>query len=244
MIQHVHERVRRARGLDRVIVATDDERILAAVRGFGGEAVMTSAAHATGTDRLAEAVRDIEAAIVVNVQGDEPMVDPAGIEAAVQPLRDDASLPMSTLSLPLTDLEEMLSPAVVKVVADERGDALYFSRSPIPHVRQRGVDPRQAAADAVARRLARKHVGLYAYRRQALLRLASLPPSPLEEAEGLEQLRALHHGMTIRVVAVEGEGGLAVDTPQDLERVRALLAPRDAGQLPKKESGWRPSTSS
>ena len=244
MIQHVHERVRLARGLDRVLVATDDERIVAAVRAFGGEAVMTSAAHATGTDRLAEAVLRTDASIVVNVQGDEPMVDPSGIEAAVQPLRDDGSLPMATLSLPLADVEEMLSPAVVKVVADARGNALYFSRSAIPHVRQRGSDPRAAAADAVARGIARKHVGLYVYRREALLRLASLPPSALEAAEGLEQLRALHHGITIRVVAVQGESGVAVDTPQDLERVRALLAAKPAGQLSGKESGWRPSTSS
>jgi 3-deoxy-manno-octulosonate cytidylyltransferase (CMP-KDO synthetase) len=242
MIQHVHERVRLARGLDRVLVATDDERIASAVRGFGGEAVMTSVAHATGTDRLAEAVRHTDADIVVNVQGDEPLVDPAGIEAAVEPLREDPSLAMSTLSVPLLSVEEMLSPAVVKVVVDARGDALYFSRSPIPHVRQRGVDARQAAADAVVRRLARKHVGLYVYRRETLLRLASLPPSLLEEAEGLEQLRAQHHGIRIRVVPRQGESGLAVDTPEDLERVRALLAP--AGQLPVKESGWRPSTSS
>jgi 3-deoxy-manno-octulosonate cytidylyltransferase (CMP-KDO synthetase) len=231
MIQHVHERVLRARGLDRVLVATDDERIAAAVRGFGGEAVMTSTAHATGTDRLAEAVLGTDAAIVVNVQGDEPLVDPGGIEAALRPLRDDADLPMSTLSLPLTDVEEMLSPAVVKVVADARGNALYFSRSAIPHVRQATSDPRAAAAAAVRRSLARKHVGLYVYRRAALLRLASLPPAPLEEAEGLEQLRALFHGMPIRVVPVEGESGLAVDTPQDLERVRALLAPDGPGQL-------------
>jgi 3-deoxy-manno-octulosonate cytidylyltransferase (CMP-KDO synthetase) len=243
MIQHVHERVQRARGVDRVMVATDDERIVAAVRGFGGEAVMTSAAHATGTDRLAEAVLRTNATIVVNVQGDEPLVDPAGIEAAVQPLREDGALPMATLSLPLTDLQEMLSPAVVKVVTDGRDNALYFSRSPIPHVRQRGTDPLEAAKGAVSRRLARKHVGLYVYRREALLRLASLPPSPLEEVEGLEQLRALHYGITIRVVPVQGQGSLAVDTAQDLERVRALLAP-PAGQLPQKESGWRPNTSS
>jgi 3-deoxy-manno-octulosonate cytidylyltransferase (CMP-KDO synthetase) len=115
---------------------------------------------------------------------------------------------------------------VVKVVTDAGGDALYFSRSPIPHVRLGGSsDPRAAAEAAVASSLARKHVGLYAYRREALLRFASLPPSPLETAEGLEQLRALHHGMRIRVVPVDGEGGVAVDTPEDLERVRALLAP-------------------
>lgn len=222
LIQHVHDRVARARGLDRVLVATDDQRIMDAVRAFGGEAVMTSSTHATGTDRLAEAVAATSADIVVNVQGDEPLIDPASIEAVLGPFAEDPELPMSTVSLPLRDVEEMLSPHVVKVVTDARGDALYFSRGPIPRVRQ-GSDARQAAAEAVRRGLARKHVGLYAYRREALLRFAGLPPSPLEDAEGLEQLRALHHGMRIRVVEMEGEGGVAVDTPQDLERVRDLL---------------------
>jgi 3-deoxy-manno-octulosonate cytidylyltransferase (CMP-KDO synthetase) len=231
MIQRVHERVRLARGLDRVLVATDDERIAAAVAGFGGEVVMTSTRHATGTDRLAEAVLHTDADVVVNVQGDEPLVDPAGIEAALEPLLADPALPMSTLSLPLTDVEEMLSPAVVKVVADAAGDALYFSRSPIPHVRQGpDGDARSAAAQAVARGLARKHVGLYVYRREALLHIARLAPVPLEEAEGLEQLRALHHGIKIRVVPVAGGGGPAVDTPEDLERVRALLTPYVRGR--------------
>ena len=224
MIQHVHERVRRARRPDRVVVATDDERIAAVVRGFGGEAVLTSRDHATGTDRLAEAAAGIDADIVVNVQGDEPMVDPEGIDAAVEALAGDPGLEMSTLSLPLRDVEEMLSPSVVKVVTDARGCALYFSRSPIPVVRDGARDARAAAALAVARGLARKHVGLYVYRRAALLRFAALPKSPLEEAEGLEQLRALHHGMRIRVVEREGLAGPAVDTAEDLERVRALLA--------------------
>jgi 3-deoxy-manno-octulosonate cytidylyltransferase (CMP-KDO synthetase) len=226
MIERVYERARAARSVDRVLVATDDERIAAAVRGFGGEAVMTSPAHATGTDRLAEAARGSDAEIVVNVQGDEPMLDPAGIDAAAGALLADPALPMATLSLPLRSVDEMMAPSVVKVVTDARGDALYFSRSPVPHVRLgAGTDLRAAAEAAVARGLARKHVGLYAYRREALLRFASLPPSPLEEAEGLEQLRALAHGMRIRVVPVEGEGGVAVDTPEDLERVRALLVP-------------------
>jgi 3-deoxy-manno-octulosonate cytidylyltransferase (CMP-KDO synthetase) len=231
MIQRVHERVRLARGLDRVLVATDDERIADAVAGFGGEAVMTSTRHATGTDRLAEAVLQTDAEVVVNVQGDEPLVDPAGIEAALRPLAEDPAVAMSTLSLPLTDVEEMLSPAVVKVVADGAGDALYFSRSPIPHVRQGpDGDTSRAAAQAVARGLARKHVGLYVYRRETLLLIASLAPVPLEEAEGLEQLRALHHGIKIRVVPVAGGGGPAVDTPEDLERVRALLTPLGRGR--------------
>jgi 3-deoxy-manno-octulosonate cytidylyltransferase (CMP-KDO synthetase) len=225
MIQHVHERVRRARRPDRVLVATDDERIAVVVRGFGGEVAMTSPDHATGTDRLAEAARATDAEIVINVQGDEPLLDPEDIDAAVDALARDPGLDISTLSLPLRDLEEMLSPSVVKVVCDARGEALYFSRSPIPFVRQdASADPRAAAAAAVAGGLARKHVGIYVYRRAALLRFASLPPSALEVAEGLEQLRALQNGMRIRVVEREGAAFPAVDTAEDLERVRALIA--------------------
>ncbi|HXY40814.1 MAG TPA: 3-deoxy-manno-octulosonate cytidylyltransferase [Vicinamibacteria bacterium] len=227
MVEHVHARVRAARLPDRVLVATDDERIARVVRAFGGEVVMTSPAHATGTDRLAEAAARLEAEIVVNVQGDEPMLDPAGVDAAAEALLADPSLEVATLSLPLASPEEMLSPSVVKVVCDADGDALYFSRAPIPHVRcAGGTDARASAVRALAGGLARKHVGLYAYRRQALLRFASLPVSPLEQAEGLEQLRALHHGMRIRVVPRDGEAGVAVDTPEDLERARALLAPQ------------------
>lgn len=225
LIERVYVRARAARSLDRVLVATDDERIAAAVRGFGGEAVLTSPKHRTGTDRLAEAVGSTDAEIVVNVQGDEPLLDPAGIDAAVDALLSDPGLPISTVSVPIKSEEEMLLPSVVKVVTDQSGDALYFSRALIPHTRlEDGTAARECAAATVARGLARKHVGLYAYRREALLRFASLPPSPLEEAEGLEQLRALHHGMRIRVVPVDGESGLAVDTLEDLERVRAFLA--------------------
>jgi 3-deoxy-manno-octulosonate cytidylyltransferase (CMP-KDO synthetase) len=240
MVQHVWEQARLARTVDRVLVATDDERIADVVRAFGGEVAMTSRTHATGTDRLAEAAAGTDAEIVVNVQGDEPMLDPSFIDGAVAPLRAEADLPMSTVSLPLTDIEEMLSSAVVKVVTDAQDHALYFSRSPIPFVRD-AVDLRAAAAQAVSRRLARKHVGLYAYRREALLRFASLPPGPLEQAESLEQLRALHHGMKIRVVPMEGESGVAVDTPQDLERVRAIMA---GGASPNTRKTWLPNTSS
>jgi 3-deoxy-manno-octulosonate cytidylyltransferase (CMP-KDO synthetase) len=224
MVQWVHECVRRARRVDRILVATDDARIADAVARFGGTAVMTSSAHATGTDRLAEAAGRTDADVVVNVQGDEPMLDPALVDAVVGPLLDDPSLPMSTVSLPLRRPEEMLSPTVVKVVADARGRALYFSRSPIPVVRDGGAPDLPAAAlRAVSAGLARKHVGLYAYRRDALLRIAALPPAPLETAEGLEQLRALHHGLAIQVVPCEGESGRAVDTPEDLQAVRDLL---------------------
>lgn len=224
MIQRVYERARLAHSVERVLVATDDERIVHAVRGFGGEVVLTSRDHPTGTDRLAEAVRSIDAEVVVNVQGDEPMLEPAWLDAAVSGLREDASLSIATPSLPLGSADELLDPSVVKVVADGRGEALYFSRSPIPHVRLAGGDLGQAAAAAVAQGLARRHVGLYVYRREALERLAALPQSPLERAEGLEQLRALHYGMRIRVVEVQGAAGVAVDTLADLERVRELLA--------------------
>jgi 3-deoxy-manno-octulosonate cytidylyltransferase (CMP-KDO synthetase) len=225
MVQWVYECARRARRVDHVLVATDDRRVADAVARFGGDAVMTSTSHRSGTDRLAEAARGTDAEIVVNVQGDEPMLDPSLVDAVVEPLLEDAALPMATVSLPLRRLEEMLSPGVVKVVADARGRALYFSRSPIPFVRDGGPpDLRAAAGRALAAGLARRHLGLYAYRRDALLRFASLPPAPLELAEGLEQLRALHHGLAIQVVACEAESGPAVDTPADLEAVRAALA--------------------
>jgi 3-deoxy-manno-octulosonate cytidylyltransferase (CMP-KDO synthetase) len=228
LIERVHARACAARSLDRVLVATDDERIASAVRSFGGEAVLTSPEHPSGTDRLAEAVETLDAEIVVNVQGDEALLDPAGIDAAVEALLDEPDLPISTLSLPLGSADEMLDPAVVKVVTDAEGNALYFSRAPIPHAR--AASPRAAAAEVIARGLARQHVGLYAYRRTALISFAALPRSPLEEAEGLEQLRALHHGMRIRVVTMTGQSSPAVDTPEDLERVRALLAP-EKGRL-------------
>jgi 3-deoxy-manno-octulosonate cytidylyltransferase (CMP-KDO synthetase) len=225
MIQRVHERVCLARLPERVIVATDDERIASVVRGFGGEAILTSADHASGTDRLAEVARGLEdALIVVNVQGDEPLLDPSAIDAAARAVVGDEELSLSTLSAPIATVEEMLSPSVVKVVTDARGFALYFSRSPLPFVRAAGGDAREAAREAVAQGLARKHVGLYVYRRAALLRFASLAQSPLEIAEGLEQLRALQNGMRIRVVSLASEPGRAVDTPEDLAQVREILA--------------------
>jgi 3-deoxy-manno-octulosonate cytidylyltransferase (CMP-KDO synthetase) len=224
MIAHVHDRARLARLPDRVLVATDDPRIAAAVRGFGGEVVMTSPSHATGTDRIAEALGGIDAEIVVNVQGDEPLLDPSGIDEVASALLSDPELAMSTLAVPLVDPDEMLSPAVVKVVVDATGDALYFSRSPIPYVRLEGGNGTRAAAEACRRGLVRRHVGLYGYRRHALLALSSLPPAPLEEAEGLEQLRALHHGIRIKVVDSLSLVGPSVDTQEDWERVRSLFA--------------------
>jgi 3-deoxy-manno-octulosonate cytidylyltransferase (CMP-KDO synthetase) len=230
MIQRVYERVLLARRLNRVLVATDDDRIAAAVRGFGGEAVMTSREHRSGTDRLAEVAAQLQSAeIVVNVQGDEPLLDPEGIEAAIEALRDDPGLPVSTLSVPIGSTADLLSSSVVKVVCDMEGNALYFSRLPIPFVQVEAGSSLQAAEETVRRGLARKHVGLYAFRRDALLRFAGLPRAPLEIAEGLEQLRALHHGMRIRVVPRERDAGVAVDTPDDLARVRQILAGETVG---------------
>jgi 3-deoxy-manno-octulosonate cytidylyltransferase (CMP-KDO synthetase) len=209
-------------------VATDDERIVAAVRRFGGDVAMTKSTHATGTDRLAEAAAALpDAEIVVNVQGDEPMVDPDAIDAVARAFDRDPGVEMSTAAVPLRAVSEFLSPTVVKVVTDARGDALYFSRSPIPFVRRgTAADLEGSAAEAVRRGLPLRHLGLYGYRREILERITRCPPAPLEEAEGLEQLRALYNGVRIRVETVDVSGGVAVDTPEDLARVRALLADR------------------
>lgn len=210
LVCHVAERARRARGVSRVAVATDDERIAAAARGCGAEAVMTGPA-ASGTDRVAEAARGMGAAdVVVNLQGDEPLVEPEAIEALLGAM-EDGSVEMATLSRPL-EVGELSRPHVVKVVTRENGDALYFSRAAIPHRRQGGESP-----------LARAHVGIYAFRAAFLQEFARLPQGRLEREESLEQLRALEHGHGIRVVET-GYRGFGVDTPEDLERAHALLA--------------------
>ena len=212
MIEHVYRRAAEADLVDAVVVATDDRRIFEVVEAFGGIARMTAATHRTGTDRVAEVARELQSDIVVNVQGDEPLIDPAMISSVVTPLRDDAAVVMTTARRALTDPEDLLNPHVVKVVSDSRGDALYFSRSPIPN----GTASLRAGAAFV-------HVGLYAFRRDFLLRFAALPQTPLELAESLEQLRALEHGYRIRTVVTEHHS-IGVDTPDDLERARRLSA--------------------
>ena len=215
MIAHVALRTGQARGLARVLVATDDARIAAAVAGTGAEAVMTRADHPSGTDRLAEVARGLDADVVVNVQGDLPLLDPRMIEGLVARMAADPALPMATLATPLHDDADWRSPHVVKVVMGADGRALYFSRSPIPWDRD--------GTRASGAPLGWRHVGMYAYRRDVLLRLASLPPSPLERVERLEQLRALEHGIAIGVVEWSGtEPVVEVDTPADLERARIL----------------------
>jgi 3-deoxy-manno-octulosonate cytidylyltransferase (CMP-KDO synthetase) len=212
LIQHVVERASRAKSLSEVIVATDDARIAEVVRGFGGKIQMTSAAHPSGTDRIAEVAQDLACDLVVNIQGDEPLIDPAEIDAAAAPLLTDPSIPMGTLACPLA-LEQAADPNAVKVVVGLNGFALYFSRAPIPYLR----DGHQGGASPYL-----LHIGLYVYRREVLLRLARLAPTPLEERERLEQLRALEHGIRIRVVATE-KRSIGVDTPEDLERVRRMM---------------------
>ena len=213
MIEHVYRRAAAAATVSRVIVATDDRRIFDAVCGFGGEAVMTSASHQSGTDRLAEAAASLACDVVVNVQGDEPLLAPETIDAAVEPFACDAALEMSTLRRAITDPSELHSPNVTKVVVDRDGFAMYFSRAPIPFTRS-GQPPAQAWA----------HIGLYVYRRETLLRVAALPQTANERAEALEQLRALEHGIRIKAVPTD-RPTIGVDTPDDLERVRALFAP-------------------
>jgi 3-deoxy-manno-octulosonate cytidylyltransferase (CMP-KDO synthetase) len=216
MVCHVAERTRRARGLARVIVATDDARIEAAVRGMGAEAVLTRREHPSGTDRLAEVAARLDAAIVVNVQGDLPLLDPLMVERLVARMADEPALPMATLATALRDEAEWRSPHVVKVVTGRDGRALYFSRSPIPFDR----DGTLAAGEPLGWR----HIGMYAYRRDVLLRFAGLPPSPLERRERLEQLRAVENGIAIGVVEwTAAEPLIEVDTPEDLERARAAM---------------------
>ncbi len=222
MIQRVYERTRQAASLQRVIVATDDERIAAVVREFGGEVQLTRGDHPTGTDRLAEVAARIETDLVVNVQGDEPLIEPRMIDQAVTPLRKNPGIPMGTLKSPILSLEDFQNPNVVKVVTDRQGFALYFSRAPIPHPRDLAADP----ALEIGGIGAFKHVGLYVYRKDFLLTYPKLTSTPLETLEKLEQLRALEHGFRIRVVetALNSQG---VDVPEDLDRVLAQL--RGAG---------------
>jgi len=236
MIQHVYERASRAETLDGLLVATDDHRIFAAVKKFGGEVVMT-ADHPTGTDRIAEVADRVDAEILVNVQGDEPLIEPAMIDEAVEPFLGDSGIDLGTLAHRIHSEEEYLNPNVVKVVVDRSGFAMYFSRSPIPHVKspltplfqrgelgfgsfQRGELKSARWREDV---LAYRHVGLYVYSRHVLLSFAQMPPTPFEMLEGLEQLRFLENGYKMKVVETRYES-VGVDTPEDLEKVRGIMS--------------------
>jgi 3-deoxy-manno-octulosonate cytidylyltransferase (CMP-KDO synthetase) len=214
MLQRVFEGAQGAKRLRELLVATDDERIAEACRRFGARAVLTSPEHPTGTDRLAEAARELGDEIVVNVQGDEPLIEGFVIDAAVAALEEAPEAPMATVAHRASS-EALADPNRVKLVMDRRGFALYFSRAAIPH-------RRAGNADAPIW----QHVGLYAYRREFLQRFVTLAPTPLERSEALEQLRALEHGHPIRVARIEGWESHPVDVPEDIARVEALLAAR------------------
>jgi 3-deoxy-manno-octulosonate cytidylyltransferase (CMP-KDO synthetase) len=226
MILHVIERAHEAPSIERVIVATDDQRIYDVVKSAGHEALMTSSSHRTGTDRLAEAAAELDAEVIVNLQGDEPLVDPTTIEAVIKPLLDDPQLLMATSCEPIDSVADALDPSVVKVVRDRDSFALYFSRNPIPFLRSAtlvsGTLETALQDDNGLLTTYAKHTGLYAYRRSFLLTLAKLEQTPLERSESLEQLRALENGFRIKVVMV-AHRSIGVDTPEDLERVRELV---------------------
>lgn len=211
MIEHVWQRASQATRPDAVVIATDDERVAAAAEAFGAIAVMTNPDHATGTDRLAEVAAQLPANLIVNVQGDEPLITPEAIDAAVAPLADNGDDIVSTLRRRIEDPADLDNPAVVKLAVDRQGYALYFSRARIPFVRPDHSAP-----------VMWRHLGLYVYRRDFLVKLATLAQTPLELAEGLEQLRVLEHGYRIRTVETTADT-IGVDTPEDLARVRQLL---------------------
>ncbi|HUY86503.1 MAG TPA: 3-deoxy-manno-octulosonate cytidylyltransferase [Acidimicrobiales bacterium] len=214
MIQHVFERVRMSKRLTDVIVATDDERVRKSVEGFGGKVVMTSAQHNSGTDRVAEAVANLDVDIVVNIQGDEPMVDPTLIDECISPFSSKNHVQIATVIQRLSDESTYSDPAVVKVVRDLSGRALYFSRSLIPFPRAR-----------ISEFAVYEHIGIYAYTKDCLLRFSKLAPATLEMIEQLEQLRALEHGIPIHVVeTLRHFESVSVDTAADLEKVRQIMA--------------------
>ena len=212
MIQRVHEQSKKSKLLDRLIVAVDDERVLKSVQEFGGQAIMTRSDHKSGTDRLAEAVEKMDADIVVNIQGDQPILDAAMIDEAVQPMLEDSELQMSTLKIKIGE-EDYVNPGVVKVVTDENDFALYFSRSLIPYSRDK------AAVDVF------EHVGLYVYRKDFLLEISKMPQTILEKVEMLEQLRVLEKGYRIKVIETRCDriSGISVDTPEDLAKVEKII---------------------
>jgi 3-deoxy-manno-octulosonate cytidylyltransferase (CMP-KDO synthetase) len=226
MVLHVVERALAAGCVSRAVVATDDERVYGAVRGAGYEALMTSPEHASWSDRLAEAAAQVEADLIVNVQGDEPLISPRTIERAVEALVGDGEASVSTAWEPAESAADVLSADVVKVVVDGRGRALYFSRSPVPYprdaVRRHGSLEKALEKEPGLLATFRKHTGLYVYRRAFLLEYARRQQTPLERAESLEQLRVLEHGFSIRVVEAASPS-IGVDTAEDLRRVREIM---------------------
>lgn len=226
MVQWVVEQTKKAPSVSEVIVATDDDRIFEAVKNFGGTAVMTSRDHASGTDRVAEVAKTRDCEIVVNVQGDEPLIPPENIELIVSPLVQDVSLKVSTLKIRIHEVEQIVDPDICKVVTDHRGNALYFSRSPIPFDRDAWTrEPREGEGiwPKNEEMTAYKHIGLYAYRKSFLMDFSRLPVSQLETIEKLEQLRILENGISIRVMETEKDS-IGVDRKEDLAEVEKILS--------------------
>ena len=215
LIQHVYERAKRSAILDDLIVATDDQRVIEAVENFGGKAILTSKEYTSGTDRLREVASLIEAKIIINIQGDEPLINSSMIDSLAHCLLDDPSIPMATLIKRIDDQKELNDPNVVKVVVDKFGYALYFSRNAMPYLREpSSKKPRDL--------IFYKHVGLYGYTRDFLFTFNQMSPSPLEKAEKLEQLRALENGYRIKTIETRFDT-IGVDTPEDLEKVKEKL---------------------
>ncbi len=212
MIEHVYQRVSQASSVGVVMVATDDQRILDTVERFGGRGRLTSKGHESGTDRIAEIAEELTADLIVNVQADEPLIAPLAIDDAIEAFKRDPSLQMSTLRRRIYNQADLQNPNIVKVVCDADGHALYFSRAPIPYTRD-GCPPPPLW----------RHIGLYVYRRECLLRLTRLPQTAMERAEALEQLRAVENGVRIRAVETTFDS-VGVDTPEDLDRVRRIIA--------------------
>jgi len=222
MIRWVYERAKKARWVNEVWVATDDQRIYKVVKRFGGNCQITSSEHQSGTDRIAEIAKEKKDwEIIINVQGDEPLIDPGMIEEVILSFKDNPSIYMCTLKREIKTVEELINPNVVKVVTDQEGYALYFSRSPIPYCRNIWPDIKGIEVLPSSHWIF-KHIGLYGYKRDFLLHFAQLPPTPLEKIEQLEQLRALENGYKIKVEKTEKDS-LGVDNFQDLERVRMLV---------------------
>jgi 3-deoxy-manno-octulosonate cytidylyltransferase (CMP-KDO synthetase) len=243
MIKHVYQRVKDVKGLDSVIVATDDERIYDKVEEFGGRVEMTSSNHTSGTDRIAEVAESLDSDIIVNVQGDEPLIEPIMIEQAVKPFYNNKDLVMGTLKKKIESKNELSDPNIVKVVTDKNNFALYFSRSTIPYKRSSRTSPEKTkissetldispvkpglSSDEKVRKktgnTCYKHIGLYVYRRDFLLKFSEMEPTFLEKTESLEQLRALENGYKIKVVETS-YNTIGVDEPDDIERVEAMVS--------------------
>ncbi len=233
MIQHVWEQAKKVKILDDLIIAADDERIIDVVKKFGGKAIFTAKEHRSGTDRLTEIANPLEVKVVVNIQADEPMIDPSMVDGVVRTLLDDEELVMATVAKKITAESELTDPNVVKVIVDKNGFAIYFSRAPIPYVRESeptssghslmfGVgslfhSPKYKISDATY-----KHIGMYAYTKDFLFTFTNMPTSSLEKIEKLEQLRVLENGYKIKILETTHDS-IGVDTPEDLERVKKIL---------------------